>query len=166
VIQTDAAINPGNSGGALLNSDGAVIGINVAIASAGSSSSGGQSGSIGVGFAIPSNLAQRIAAEIRESGTATHGLLGASIKDVTDDSKQTNPTVVGASIIQLTSGGAAASAGLQVGDIITNLNGIPITGRVDLTAQVRALAAGSKATVTYVRAGTASTVNVTLGALK
>jgi putative serine protease PepD len=166
VIQTDAAINPGNSGGALLNSDGAVIGINVAIASAGSSSSGGQSGSIGVGFAIPSNLAQRIAAEIRESGTATHGLLGASIKDVTDDSKQTNPTVVGASIIQLSSGGAAASAGLQVGDIITNLNGIPITGRVDLTAQVRALAAGSKATVTYVRAGTASTVNVTLGALK
>ena len=166
VIQTDAAINPGNSGGALLNSDGAVIGINVAIASAGSSSSGGQSGSIGVGFAIPANLAQRIAAEIRETGAATHGLLGASITNVTDDTKQKNPTVVGASIIQLTSGGAAASAGLKVGDIITSLNGIPITGKTDLTAQVRALAAGSKATVTYVRAGAASTVNVTLGALK
>jgi putative serine protease PepD len=165
VIQTDAAINPGNSGGALLNSDGAVIGINVAIASAGGSS-GAQAGSIGVGFAIPSNLAQRIANEIRATGTATHGLLGASITDVTEDSKQKNRTVVGASIIQVTSGGAAASAGLQVGDIITNLNGNPITGKTDLTAQVRALAAGAKASVTYVRGGEASTVTVTLGALK
>ena len=166
VIQTDAAINPGNSGGALLNADGAVIGINVAIASAGSSSSGGQSGSIGVGFAIPANLAQRIASEIRATGSATHALLGASIADVTGDANQKNPTVVGASIVKITAGGAADVGGLKVGDIVTNLNGIPITGSKDLTAQVRALAAGSKATVTYVRAGTASTIDVTLGTLK
>ncbi|MBX3098293.1 MAG: trypsin-like peptidase domain-containing protein [Salinibacterium sp.] len=166
VIQTDAAINPGNSGGALLDSDGNVIGINVAIASASSTSSGSQSGSIGVGFAIPSNLAQRIAQEIRQTGTATHGLLGASVTDVTEDTNQKNPTVVGASIVELTSGGAADQAGLKVGDIVTKFNGLPVTGKTDLTAQVRAVAAGSKATVTYVRDGSAGQVDVTLGELK
>jgi hypothetical protein len=95
VIQTDAAINPGNSGGALLNTDGEVIGINVAIASAGSS---GSAGSIGVGFAIPSNLAERIAKELIDNGTATHGLLGASVLDVQSDESQADSTVVGASI--------------------------------------------------------------------
>jgi len=166
VIQTDAAINPGNSGGALLDSDGKVIGVNVAIASAGSSTSGGQSGSIGVGFAIPANLAQRVAKEIIASGTATHGLLGASVADVTEDTNQKDPTVVGASIINVTDGGAAAAAGLKAGDIITKFDGLPITGKTDLTAQVRTLAAGSKATVTYVRDGKASQVDVTLGELK
>ncbi len=166
VIQTDAAINPGNSGGALLDSDGKVIGINVAIASAGSTSSGSQSGSIGVGFAIPANLAQRIAQEIMDSGTATHGLLGASVADVTEDPAQKDPTVVGASIVELSDGGAAGAAGLKVGDIVTQFNGLPITGKTDLTAQVRAVAAGSTAKVTYVRDGKASTVDVTLGELK
>ena len=165
VIQTDAAINPGNSGGALLDSNGNVIGINVAIASSGSSTSG-QSGSIGVGFAIPSNVAQRVAKELMDSGTATHGLLGASVADVTDDTKQKNATVVGASIVEVTAGGSAEAAGLKTGDIITGFNGIPITGKTDITAQVRAAAAGSTASVTYVRGGTASTVNVTLGTLK
>ncbi len=81
VIQTDAAINPGNSGGALVDSDGKLIGINVAIASAGGSSSGGQSGNIGVGFSIPSDIAKRISTEIIDNGSATHGLLGASVQD-------------------------------------------------------------------------------------
>ena len=165
VIQTDAAINPGNSGGALLDSDGKVIGVNVAIASAGSSS-GGQSGSIGVGFAIPANLAQRIAKEIIATGTATHGLLGASVADVTEDTNQKDPTVIGASVVEIVDGGAAAAAGLKTGDIITKFDGLPITGKTDLTAQVRSLAAGDKATVTYVRDGKASQVDVTLGELK
>jgi putative serine protease PepD len=166
VIQTDAAINPGNSGGALLDSDGRVIGVNCAIASAGqSSSSSGQSGSIGVGFAIPSNVAQRIANDLIKSGKATHGLLGASIEDVTADSKQANATSVGASIQSVVSGGAAASAGLRAGDIITNFNGFPITGGTDLTAQVRALPAGAKADVTYVRDGRSAKTSVTLGKL-
>lgn len=164
VIQTDAAINPGNSGGALLDGEGKVIGINVAIASAGSSS-GGQSGSIGVGFAIPANLAQRIAAELISTGTATHGLLGASVADVTEDTTQKDSKVVGASIVELTGGGAAESAGLRVGDVITGINGLPVTGKTDLTAQVRALAAGSKATLTYVRDGKVGTTDVTLGSL-
>jgi putative serine protease PepD len=166
VIQTDAAINPGNSGGALLNSDGEVIGINVAIASAGGSSAASQSGSIGVGFAIPANLAKRVSNEIVKNGAATHGLLGASIVDVTEDTAQADSATVGASVKEVVSGGAAAKAGLKVGDVITGINGLPVTGKTDLTAQVRALAGGADATLTYVRNGESVTTDVTLGTLE
>ncbi len=163
VLQTNAGINPGSSGGALVDDQGRVIGINVAIATAGSSA--GQSGSIGIGFAIPSNLAQRIAGELIATGTATHGLLGASVTDVTEDSTQAASKVIGASIVEISQGGAAQSAGLRVGDVITQLDGLPITGKTDLTAQVRSLAAGSTSTISYVRDGKAATVEVTLGSL-
>ncbi len=163
VIQTDAAINPGNSGGALLDENAKVIGINVAIASAGnSSSSSGQSGSIGVGFAVPSNLAQRVANEIIKSGKATHGLLGASVEDATSASGST----VGALLKTVVSGGAADKAGLKAGDVVTSFNGVPIAGATDLTAQVRFLAAGADTTLSYVRDGKTTTVDVTLGTLK
>lgn len=161
VIQTDAAINPGNSGGALLDSSGKVIGINVAIASA-PSTGASTSGSIGVGFAIPANLAKRIASEIIKSGTGTHGLLGASVEDV----DPATATVVGALLQSVTGGGAAEAGGLKAGDVVTAINGLPVTGKNDLTAQVRALAAGSKATVTYVRGGKSTSTDVTLGTLK
>jgi len=98
-----------------------------------------------------------------DSGKATHGLLGASVADV--DTTKSTSTVVGAAIAEVTSGGAAKVAGLKAGDVITNFNGIPIAGKNDITAQVRAAAAGSKATVTYVRDGKAATVDVTLGTL-
>lgn len=161
VIQTDAAINPGNSGGALLNANGEVIGVNVAIASASSSSSSSsQSGSIGVGFAIPSNVAYRIANELKSGGTATHGLLGATVGDVTSGS------VEGAVVKSVVSGGAAAAAGLKAGDVVTSFNGISIASSTDLTAQVRALAGGSSAKLTYVRDGSSTTVSVTLGTYK
>jgi putative serine protease PepD len=163
VIQTDAAINPGNSGGALLDSNAKVIGINVAIASAGQTSASSQSGSIGVGFAIPSNLAQRVANEIIKTGKATHGLLGASVQDVTATG---SGAVVGASIKAITSGGGADKAGLKSGDVITVFNGAPITNATDLTAQVRFLAAGASTSLTYVRDGKSSTVDVTLGTLQ
>ncbi|WP_353810323.1 S1C family serine protease [Agromyces sp. SYSU T00194] len=160
VIQTDAAINPGNSGGALLNSDGELIGINVAILSTGSSSS--EAGNIGVGFAVPSNLAQRIANEIMEDGTASHGLLGATVSAA---SAADGADTVGALIQEVTDGGGAAQAGLQSGDIVTNFNGVPITDQTDLTAQVRALPGGSQVDLTYVRDGQATTVTVTLSEL-
>jgi putative serine protease PepD len=163
VIQTDAAINPGNSGGALLDSKGRLIGINVAIASAGqsSSSSDAQSGSIGVGFAIPANLAKRVATEIIENdGKATHGLLGATVGDATADA---NATQVGAVIKSVTGGGAAADAGLRKGDVVTALGGVTVTDGTDLTAQVRYNAGGAKTTVTYVRNGQSATADVTLG---
>ncbi|MFF1542049.1 S1C family serine protease [Microbacterium sp. NPDC058269] len=159
VIQTDAAINHGNSGGALVNSKGELIGINVAIASSGSSE---ESGSIGIGFAIPSNIAKRVSDEIIADGAATHGLLGASVQDA---SSVQGATVSGAYIAKATDGGAAAAAGIQEGDVVTEFNGVPITSASDLTAQVRAVAAGSDAKVTYVRGGKEYDAEVTLGEL-
>ncbi|MET0448768.1 MAG: trypsin-like peptidase domain-containing protein [Aeromicrobium sp.] len=161
VIQTDAAINPGNSGGALVDSEGKLIGINVAIASAGGSS--GQAGNIGVGFSIPSDIVQRITDEIIEDGAATHGLLGANVLSA---AYVEGTTITGAYIDEAVAGGAAAEAGLQKGDIVTAFNGVPVTDSVDLTAQVRAAAAGSDAKVTFVRDGKTQTVDVTLGELK
>jgi len=162
VIQTDAAINPGNSGGALLNSKGELIGINVAIANAGgSSSSSTTAGSIGVGFSIPANLAKRVSDEIIASGSASHGLLGASVTSATSKESAT----VGALISEVSSGGAAQKAGLKAGDVVTNFNGVPVTDATDLTAQVRTLAAGDSADLTYVRDGKSVTVTVTVGEL-
>ena len=160
VIQTDAAINPGNSGGALVDDEGKLIGINVAIASAGGSSSGGQSGNIGVGFAIPSDVAKRISQEIIDNGSATHGLLGANVQDAASIQ---GATTTGAYVAVAVDGGAAQAAGLEKGDVITRFNGIPVTNSADLTAQVRALAAGSRAEVTYTRNGQEKTAEVTLG---
>ena len=162
VIQTDAAINPGNSGGALVNGDGKLIGINVAIASTGGSSSSSPAGSIGVGFSIPSVIVKRISDEIIENGKATHGLLGAMVGDA---AAQPNVTMVGAYIIEVTSGGPAAAAGLKEGDVVTSFNGFPITDATDLTAQVRALAGGSTAPIVYVRDGKTVSAEVTLGTL-
>ncbi|MEO8528007.1 MAG: trypsin-like peptidase domain-containing protein [Pseudolysinimonas sp.] len=159
VIQTDAAINPGNSGGALLNDQGKLVGINVAIASTGSSSASTQSGSIGVGFAIPSDLAKRVADEIIATGSATHGLLGATVRDATS----ADGSLLGAVIDSVTPGSAAADAGIQAGDVVTEFNGAPIANRTDITAAVRALAGGATAKLTYVRGGSPTTVTVTLG---
>lgn len=162
VVQTDAAINPGNSGGALVDRDGKLIGVNVAIASTGSTDASAQSGSIGVGFAVPSNVAKRVSEELIENGTATHGLLGASV----DDADSEDGNVVGALIAEApVAGGAAETVGLEQGDIVTEFNGIPITSATDLTAQVRALPAGAETTLTYVRGDRTETVDVTLGSL-
>lgn len=159
VIQTDAAINHGNSGGALVDSKGELIGINVAIASSGGSE---QSGSIGLGFSIPSNIAKRVADEIISDGAATHGLLGASVRNAAGVE---GTDFAGAYIAEIVSGGAADEGGLAAGDIVTEFNGVPITDATDLTAQVRAAAAGSAATLTYVRGDQEYEIEVTLGAL-
>lgn len=158
VVQTDASINPGNSGGALLDSSGNLIGVNVAIASAG----GQSSGSIGLGFAIPVNLALRVAIEIIENGEASHGLLGAL---VTDAQSIASSTVTGAYIDSVSPGGPAARAGVRAGDVVTRFNSLPVTNRIDLTAQVRALPGLSETTLTYVRGGNSFTIEVTLGEL-
>ncbi|GAA1764935.1 S1C family serine protease [Agromyces humatus] len=157
VIQTDAAINPGNSGGALVDSEGRLIGVNVAILSAGGASA--EAGNIGVGFAVPSNLAKRIADEIIENGSATHGLLGAT---VTSAEAEGSSDVVGALISEVSAGGAAEAAGLESGDVVTEFNGVPITDQTDLTAQVRALPGGAEAEITFTRDGEAQTAQVTL----
>jgi putative serine protease PepD len=159
VLQTDAAINPGNSGGALLDSQGDVIGVNVAIAGT-SSSSSEQSGSIGVGFAIPSNVAKRIADEIIDGKTPSHGQLG--VQSVANESATTG-TVAGVKVSEATEGGPAAEAGIEKGDIITAVGKVAVTSYTDLAGQVRAYAAGSTVDVTYFRGGESHTVPVTLG---
>ncbi|EZP29985.1 S1C family serine protease [Microbacterium oleivorans] len=163
VIQTDAAINPGNSGGALVDDEGNLIGINVAIATAGGgSSSSSEAGSIGVGFSIPSNVVKRVADDLIKNGSASHGLLGAMVGNSADAK---DSTVAGALISEVTRGGAAAAAGLKAGDIVTEFNGVPVRDATDLTAQVRALAGGADASVSYVRDGKTQTADVTLGEL-
>ena len=158
VIQTDAAINPGNSGGALLDASGKLIGINVAIANAGSAS--GQSGSIGVGFALPSNLAKRISSEIIATGTASHGLLGAKVSDA---ASAEGSTTVGGRLEEIISGGAAEKAGLKAGDVVLKFNGYPVTDASDLTALVRTSAAEETVIVQILRDGKTQDVTVTLG---
>lgn len=159
VIQTDAAINPGNSGGALLDSKGRLIGINVAIASAG----GSEAGSIGVGFALPSNLAKRVSSELIANQKATHGLLGAQVSDA---AAKDGSTGVGAYIEEAVDGGAAQKGGIKAGDIVTQFNGVRITDANDLTAQVRTAPGGSEATVVVLRDGKSQTLKVQLGTLK
>jgi putative serine protease PepD len=102
-----------------------------------------------------------VAQEIIENGEATHGLLGATVSTATSDDSD----VVGAVIQDVTSGGAAADAGLKKGDVVTEFNGVAIANSTDLTAQVRALASGSTAKLNYQRDGKAATVEVKLGEL-
>jgi putative serine protease PepD len=156
VIQTDASINPGNSGGALLNTAGELIGINVAIASSGSSA-----GSIGVGFALPSNLVKRISSELIDSGTSRHGRIGAMVGTVGG-----SEGVVGALVKEVDAGSPAAMAGLKADDVITVFNGIPIRNGIDVTAQVRSLRPGETVEMVVVRGGNSRTLTVTVGSLE
>ena len=158
VIQTDAAINPGNSGGALVNDQGELVGINVAIASAGSFA---QAGNIGVGFAIPANLAKRIAEEIIETGQASHGLLGALVSDaMSSDDGAGFP--IGVTVVEITPGGSAEEAGILPGDVITRINGKPVTTASELTAAVRQEPAGSRVKIEALRDEIKISFNVVL----
>ena len=160
VIQTDAAINPGNSGGALVNDQGELVGVNVAIATA---SSFAQSGNIGVGFAIPANVAKRIATEIIETGVASHGLLGALVSDaMSSDDGAGFP--IGVRVVELTPGGAAEEAGILPGDVITRINGKPVTTASELTAAVRQEPAGSRVKIEAMRDAIKLSFDVTLQA--
>lgn len=161
VIQTDAAINQGNSGGALVDSQGSIIGVNVAIASAGQS---GGTGNIGVGFSIPINYAKRVAQEIIDTGEATHGFLGVTVQPAPSATSGDATTFsVGAQVAGVEAGSPAADAGLREGDVITSVAGMPITDPQALTATIRMQAEGQTVPVEYQRNGEAATVDVTLG---
>jgi putative serine protease PepD len=162
-IQTDAAINPGNSGGALVNGAGEVIGINTAIATVASGGFGGeaQSGNIGVGFAIPSNAAKRIADEIRETGKATRAFLGVSTATAAEGPN--TEVGSGAEVVEVTPDSAADQAGIQVGDVVVAVGDRPVTTSTELTAAVRNEAPGSAVELTVRRGGSERTLEVTLG---
>lgn len=162
VIQTDASINPGNSGGALLNNRGELIGINVAIASPGASE--GTASSAGLGFAIPAELATRVADEIIAGEKPSHGLLGASVADSSLDT-DADANHAGGLVRELVRGGAAMDAGLRVGDVITAINGVPAADGTSVSALIRMHAGGSEATVDYTRNGVPGQTEVTLGTL-
>ena len=156
-IQTDAAINPGNSGGALVNSSGAVVGIPSAIASLGSSS-GGQSGSIGLGFAIPIDEARAIATQLIKSGKAVHASIGLTARSVTDGVR------LGAYILQVDPGGPAARAGLKAGDVVKLADAHLIETSDDLTLVIGRHKPGDKIVIRYVRGAAEHNTTVTLGA--
>ncbi|AIY01336.1 putative protease [Arthrobacter sp. PAMC 25486] len=161
VIQTDAAINPGNSGGALVNTEGKIIGVNVAIASAGGSDSSSQSGNIGVGFSIPIDHAKRVAQDIIATGKASHGQLGVSVKG-TSATGSDSAFSAGATVADVTADSAAAKAGLKAGDVITKLGDRTISDPSDLTAAVREQAGGATVKLDFTRGGKAQSVDVTL----
>ncbi|WP_144659756.1 S1C family serine protease [Paenarthrobacter nicotinovorans] len=163
VIQTDAAINPGNSGGALVNSKGEIIGVNVAIASAGSGTSDSSSGNIGVGFSIPINHAKRVAQEIIDSGKASHGQFGVSVRAKSGTNSDSGFSV-GAEVASVTSGSAAAKAGIKVGDVVTKFGDYAVSDPNQLTAAVREQPAGAKVKVTIQRGGQSQEIEVTLDA--
>jgi len=156
-LQTDAAINPGNSGGPLVDATGAVIGVNSAIASLGSTIDG-QPGSIGLGFAIPINQAKTQADQLIKTGTSHHPIVGMSL-----DSSFPGP---GAKIADTASailaGGPAAKAGLQPGDIILAIDGQEISVADDLIVAIRSHAIGDTVTLKYQRGTVIKTVQVTL----
>ncbi|HEY5853135.1 MAG TPA: trypsin-like peptidase domain-containing protein [Aldersonia sp.] len=156
-VQTDAAINPGNSGGALVDMNGNLIGINTAIATLGGESGQSQSGSIGLGFAIPVDQARRIADELVNTGKATHALIGIQVPSQDD--------VNGARAVEVTAGGPADKAGIPKGAVITKVDDRIIDAGDALIAAVRSHAPGDTVTVTYTDAdgGNAKTVQVTLG---
>ncbi|OBG97219.1 serine protease [Mycobacterium sp. E3251] len=155
-IQTDAAINPGNSGGALVNMNGQLVGVNSAIATLGADSPDAQSGSIGLGFAIPVDQAKRIADELISSGKASHASLGVQ---VTND--KGSP---GAKVVDVVPGGAASSAGVPKNVIVTKVDDRPISSADALVAAVRSKAPGDKISLTFQDpAGGSRTVPVTLG---
>mgnify|MGYP000029289591 FL=1 len=154
-IQTDASINPGNSGGPLTDSLGRMIGINTAVATLGSAS--GQSGSIGLGFAIPMNQALRVMNEIIDTGKATRPVLGVFFDRSFTPGK-------GAKISSLSPNEAAQKAGIPVGAIITSINGIRITDQVSAIVRIRSYAPGDKVTIVVTMpTGGSKTFTMTLG---
>jgi putative serine protease PepD len=156
-IQTDAAINPGNSGGALVNMNGQLVGVNSAIATLGGDSPDAQSGSIGLGFAIPVDQAKRIADELIASGKASHASLGVQVMN--------DKGTPGAKVVDVVAGGAAASAGVPKNVVVTKVDDRPINSADALVAAVRSKAPGDKISLTFQdpAGGGSRTLPVTLG---
>jgi putative serine protease PepD len=160
-LQTDAAINPGNSGGPLVDSTGSVIGVNSAIATLGSAF-GSQSGSIGLGFAIPINQARKTADQLIKNGKATYPVLGVSI----DMKFEGEGALITKNDKAILPGGPAAKAGLKAGDVIIKFDGRTISSADELIVAIRAKNVGDKVELTYTRNSVSATTTVVLDAGK
>jgi len=159
-IQTDAAINPGNSGGALVDLNGHVVGINAAIATAGQGV-GGESGNIGVGFAIPMDEVMPIVDQMSKGETPTHARLGVAVS-ASDTQQNGLASDEGASIEKVNAGSTAANAGIAQGDVITKVDDHLIADADSLIATIRSYRPGDKVTVTYTHDGQTKTAELTL----
>jgi putative serine protease PepD len=160
-LQTDAAINPGNSGGPLVDSTGAVIGVNSAIATLGSAL-GSQTGSIGLGFAIPINQARKTAEQLIKNGKATYPIIGVSV----DMSFTGSGALIAKKSNAIMAGGPAAKAGLKSGDIIVKFDTREITSPEELIVAVRSHDVGDSVVLTYMRDGKKMTATLILTAAK
>jgi len=160
-IQTDAPINRGNSGGALIDTQGELIGINSQILSP-------SGGSIGIGFAIPSNMARNVMDQLIKSGKARRGMLGVIVQPLTSDLASTLglADVRGALVSQVNAGGAAEKAGIRRGDVITAVNGAPVNNGNSLRNQIARMQPGSEVTLTITRDGREQQVKAALAELK
>jgi Do/DeqQ family serine protease len=157
-IQTDASINPGNSGGALINLRGELIGINSAIFS-------NSGGNIGIGFAIPVNIAKSIMAQIIEYGEVRRGLLGVSISDFNNETAEAygiDPNIQGAFVQEVVPGSAAESAGIKVGDIIIAVDDHKVTSSADLRTNIGLRRSGETVRIVVVRNGKNKTIKAVL----
>jgi serine protease Do len=163
-IQTDAAINPGNSGGALVNVRGQVVGINTAILSGGSGP-GGQGGFLGIGFAIPINMAKHVMEDLVKTGKVSRGYLGVRIGDMTEGyAKEFNvPDTAGAFVQDVEAGGPADKAGIKSGDVIRKFDGQTMENAAQLRALVTNTNPGTSVSLEILRDGKPLTVRVTLG---
>ena len=159
-IQTDAAINRGNSGGPLFNNDGDVIGVNTAILSPGG-------GSVGIGFAVPSDVVRDVVADLSDDGTVTRGWLGVNIRPMSDEVAQVLgfENTKGAVVEAVTEDSPAAKAGLQKNDIILSFDGTHITALGDLTRAVAAKDPDESAAITVLRRGKELVLTATIGTL-
>ena len=160
-VQTDAAINPGNSGGPLVDLNGSVVGINSSIASTADSESGSQSGNIGIGFAIPADVAVRVSSELIANGKSADAVLGVTINGTEDSTL--GSTTTGVELHSVTADGPAATAGLKAGDVVTAVNGFKVTTADGLIAATHHYAPGTRVTLDYQRGGETKTAKVTLG---
>jgi putative serine protease PepD len=161
-IQTDASINPGNSGGALVNCAGDLIGINSAIATVPNAAGQAGGGSVGIGFAIPSDFAKSLVDQIIATGHVTYPYFGISVAPIPPAAAEKLKVTDGLYVISVVEGGPSAQAGLQAGDVITEVNGTPATSPDVLTHTVMTTKAGDSVKVTYVRDGQTHTTDVTL----
>jgi putative serine protease PepD len=163
-IQTDAAVNPGNSGGALVDAQGRVIGIPSSIASLSSGSAFGQSsqsGSIGIGFAIPIDEVKDVSSQLIKSGSATHAWLGVGPQDGTATAQ--GATRDAAVLKDIVKGGPAEKAGLKVNDAVISVDGEAVNSSLSLVGQLRERQTGTAVTLTVVRDGKTMNIKVTLG---
>ncbi|WP_083454846.1 S1C family serine protease, partial [Nostocoides japonicum] len=163
-IQTDAAINPGNSGGPLLNMSGQVIGVNAAIAALPSGSGGGSTGSIGLGFAIPSNQVAKTAEQLIRTGKAQHPVIGVYLDPAYDGEGVKIATSGPDNAPAVAKDGPAAKAGLKAGDVILAFDGRPISSNDELVVAIRAKSVGDEVTLHVRRGGKEFDVRMTLQA--